>query len=66
MISKSIDATRTLYPNSVVGMILFYESLRQYFYVENETLWPEARAFREASEKNKNSADDKRLKMAVG
>lgn len=28
--------------------------------------WPVARAFREASEKNKNSADDKRLKMAVG
>lgn len=66
MISKSIDATRTLYSNSVVGIVLFYKSLRQYFYVKNETLWPVAKSFSEASEKNKNSADDKRLKMAVG
>lgn len=54
MISKSIDATRTPYLNSVVDIVLFYKSLIQYFYVENDTLWPVARAFREASEKNKN------------
>lgn len=54
MISKSIDATRTPYPNSVVGIVLFYKSMRQYFYVENDTRWPVVRASREASGKNKS------------